>query len=834
VSNHKGFPEGIKGKIGIATSPAKPGRIWALVEAEKPGFYRSDDGGETWELLTDNGDLRARPWYFSHVIADPQDPDTVFVLNLRCWKSTDGGRNFTQITTPHGDDHDLWIDPKNPQRMIEGNDGGACVSYNGGASWSTIYNQLTAQFYHVATDNQFPYRVYGTQQDNSSISVASRTGTGSINWQGCYPAGTGESGHIAIHPEDPNIVFVGAVGSSPGGGGALQRYDHSTGQIRLVTVWPEMYSGWGAKDLKYRFQWTFPILFSPHDSNTLYATGNHVFRTTNEGQNWEVISPDLTRNDATKLEASGGPITKDTSGAEHYATIFAFAESPHEAGVFWAGSDDGLVHISRDGGQTWDDVTPTDLPEWTLISIIELSAHDPATAYVAATRYKLDDYQPYLYMTADYGKSWTRINNGIPEDDFTRVIRADPGRRGLLYAGTETGVYVSFDDGVSWRPLQANLPVTPIHDLAVKDNDLIAATHGRSFWILDDVTLLHQFSDDTFQADAHLFIPRDSYRFPDPISARWFADAPGKSYTVTLGSAATYYQRKNPAGEIIRTFLDAGEDAPNGVVAHYFLQREPDEEITLTFLNAEGELIKRFSSEVPETGSEDETQKGARIPAAAGMNRFLWDLRYQDAHEVPGDETTAGGVLGPKVAPGRIEVRLTVGDDVHTVSFRLMKDPRVSATQEDLEEQLALLLKIRDKLSETHDAINLLRDTRDQVDFWSKRVEDQSGTDHLTDAAQALTAKLTAIEKQLIQTEALYRADRMKFKSRLNAKLASLISVVDSADAKPTQQAYEVFEHLAAQIDVQLSELRTVMETEVAAFNDKIRKAQLPAITVRS
>ena len=496
--------------MGVAVSPAKTGRVWATIEAEDCGLYRSDDDGTTWELVSDERDLQGRPWYYQHVFADPQDADTVWILNYQCWKSIDGGKTFAQVTTPHGDNHDLWIDPRNPQRMIEGNDGGACVSYNGGNSWSTIYNQLTAQFYHVATDNQFPYRLYGTQQDNTAISVPSRTQQGTIPWGDCYVVGTSESGYIAVHPNNPNIVISGAIGSSPGGGGNLLYYDRGTDQIRIITVWPEINTGYGAQAMKYRFAWTYPILFSPHDPNVLYVTGNVVFRSTDLGSSWEAISPDLTHHDPGTLEPSGGPITKDTSGAETYATIFAFVESPHEKGVYWAGSDDGLIHISRNGGKTWDNVTPQGLAERTLISMIDVSPHDPASAYMAATRYKLDDTRPMLYKTTDYGKTWIDISTGIPAHDYTRVIRADPGQRGLLYVGTETGVYVSFDDGASWQPLQANLPCVPVYDLLIKDDDLIAATHGRSFWILDDLTQVRQIADGVAGRPFHLLKPRNT------------------------------------------------------------------------------------------------------------------------------------------------------------------------------------------------------------------------------------------------------------------------------------------------------------------------------------
>ncbi|MGH8059884.1 MAG: WD40/YVTN/BNR-like repeat-containing protein, partial [Candidatus Entotheonellia bacterium] len=544
-------PAGLQGRIGVAVSPARPGRVWAIVEAEDGALFRSDDGGATWQRLSEDRSLRLRFWYYGHVFADPQDPETVYVLNIQAWKSIDGGHTFTQLTTPHGDNHDLWIDPGTPQRMIEGNDGGACVSFNGGATWSSIYNQPTAQFYHVVADTQIPYRLYGTQQDNTAISVPSRSDNGAILPRDCYPVGSSESGYIAVRPDDPNIVYSGAVGSAPGGGGVMLRYDHRTHQVRIITVWPELYGGWGAKDLKYRFQWTYPIVLSPHDPHILYATGNLVFRSTDEGTSWEAISPDLTRHDVSKMEPSGGPITKDTTGAEHYGTIFTFVESPHARGLFWAGSDDGLIHLSRDGGRTWENVTPKDLPEWTLISMIEVSPHDPATAYVAATRYKLDDCEPFLYKTRDYGRTWEHITQGIPAHDFTRVIREDPARRGLLYAGTETGVYVSFDDGAAWQSLQCNLPAVPVYDLLMKNDDLVVATHGRSFWILDDLTPLHQLSDAVAGAPAHVCAPRPTERFLLPMGyAR--QPVPGKSYQLAQGMAGTYYEKQTAAGDTVR------------------------------------------------------------------------------------------------------------------------------------------------------------------------------------------------------------------------------------------------------------------------------------------
>ena len=645
ISGNPGLPEGIKGRIGIACSPAKPGRVWAIVEAEKGALLRSEDGGANWEVASAERDLRQRPWYYHHVFADPQDADTVWVLNLQAWKSTDAGKTFTGVSTPHGDNHDLWIDPADPRRMIEGNDGGACVSFNGGDTWSTIYNQPTSQFYHVTTDTRFPYRVYGTQQDNSAISVPSHSDKGIIRMSDCYTVGNSESGHIQVRPDNPDIVYSGAIGSAPGGGGVLLRYDHATAQIRIITAWPEEFSGYGPKDLKYRFQWTYPILISPHDPDVLYIAGNVLFRSTDDGASWEVISPDLTRDDKSKQEPSGGPITKDTTGAEHYCTIFAFVESPHRQGLFWAGSDDGLMHLSRDGGATWQEITPPGLPEWATVATIELSPHDPATAYVAAFRYKLDDYRPYLFKTADYGATWTQITGNLPDDDFTRVIREDPVRPGLLYAGTERGLFVSCDDGASWLPFNRNLPVAPIHDLAIRGDDLIAATHGRSFWITDGLALLRQLAAGEV-APVHLFEPAPALRMAgdtDPTAAS------RKQYAVGLGIPGTLYVAQKPDGGFERRMLDAGANPRAGVVLHYHLQEQPEGEVTLSFHDASGEEIRGFSSvepKPPEDDSKEQPPKDPVVPAKAGMNRFAWDMRYPGSRQITGSN-------GPSVRAGR-------------------------------------------------------------------------------------------------------------------------------------------------------------------------------------
>ena len=837
ISGNKGLPGGVKGRIGVAVSPAKSGRVWAIIEAEERGLYRSDDGGETWERVSDDRNLMQRPWYYCHVYADPRDPETVYVLGLNMWKSTDGGRNFTRITTPHGDNHELWIDPRDPRRMIEGNDGGACVSFNGGDTWSTIYNQPTSQFYHLTTDNQFPYRVYATQQDNSAISVPSRSTKGAIMWSDCYAVGSSESGHIAVRPDDPNIVYSGAIGSSPGGGDSLLRYDHSIGQTRIVSVWPEFQWGLGLKDHKYRFQWTYPIVISPHDPNVLYVAGHVVFRSDDDGESWEIISPDLTRGDRTKMEPAGGPVTLDTTMVEHYGTIFAFTESVHEKGTFWAGSDDGLVHISRDGGKTWENVTPRDMPEWTRIDVIEVSPHDPATAYMSATRYKFDDNRPFLFKTSDYGESWTKITGGIPEDDFTRVIREDPVRRGLLYAGTETGVYVSFDDGGSWQRLQLNLPTVPISDLLVKDNDLVVATNGRSFWILDDLAVLRQAGADSAEDKLRLFQPAPTYRFTPPLGAGRPA-GPGKNYALGLGYAAAYRDEEKPDGETVRVMLDAGSNPPDGVVVHYFLETKPEDEATITFLDSKGEKIKSFSSVKPEkkegsgkTATGEKKREDPLVRVDAGMNRFIWDMRYPDARQVDIEDATDHGIQGPHAPPGAYTVRLTAGGQTQTQEFEIRMDPRISASREDLQAQFDLLIAMRDKISEAHDAVNQILRVKKQLDQWVGRAVSDAAKEAVSKAAEELKGKLSAVEDELIQYKTIGGLDRISQPARLNAKIREISTVPSTADYAPTKGTLDVFGDLSARLDVQFEALKDVIDNDLPAFVSVVHELEIPAIS---
>jgi photosystem II stability/assembly factor-like uncharacterized protein len=836
ISGHKGLPEGTLGKIGVAASPAKSGRVWALIEAEnKPGLYRSDDYGDKWERVSDKGELLGRAWYFTHLTACTQDENTLYVNDWKLWKSVDGGKNFDEITVPHGDCHDLWIDPNNARRMVQGNDGGANVSFNGGESWSSIFNQPTAQFYHVAVDNQYPYHVYGTQQDNSSLAVPSMGTRGAIPWADCYPAGSGESGYIAVRPDDHNIVYVGAIGSSPGGGNSLQRYDHRTKQIRMITTWPESEYGHGANEHKYRFSWTYPIVISPHDPNVLYVAGNHLFRTTDEGQTWEILSPDLTRADPETLKPTGGPINRDAIGAETYAVIFSFVESPHEPGLFWAGSDDGLIHLSRDGGQSWQNVSP-DWPEWMMVSLIEQSPHDPATVYVAGTRYKLDDYRPYLYKTTDYGQSWTQINNGIRDDDFTRVIREDPKRQGLLYVGTETGLYVSFNGGESWQSLQLNLPVCPVHDLLLKDNDLVVATHGRSFWILDDVTPLHQMRDEVV-AGNYLFQPCATVRHAPNLFEGWSGGSPGKNYVSAFTNITTFVEEKTEEGTVNRHFLDAGKNPPDGVIVTYHFKEQPEQPATLSFLDAAGNILKSFGPKPPEdpkkekSEEEKEEEKDKKfIPVAAGMNRFVWDMRAEDSVKIKGKDLSASKVSGPRVVPGSYQVRLAVGDWSQTQSFTIVPDPRVTTSLEDFQAQYDLLLTIRDKVSEANTAVNHIRDLQKQMDIWLERASDDEA---LTAAGRQLKEKLAEIEKPLIVPGLKTPAELLNHGTRLIAKLAALAPVVFSADFKPTQAAQEVYTKLSAEIDTQLALLHEAIELDIAAFNHLVQAADMGAVGVK-
>lgn len=818
ITRNQGLPKGTIGIVGITVSPANPDRVWAIVEAEDGGVFRSDNSGKTWTKTNEQRNLRQRAWYYSRIYADPKNADTVYVLNTGFYKSNDGGRTFTGIGVPHGDNHDLWIAPDDPQRMINSNDGGANVSFNGGKSWSE-QDQATAQFYRVALDNDFPYHIYGAQQDNSTVRIASRTTEGGIGFSDWYDVGGGESGWIAPSPKDSEIVYAGSYD------GLTTRYDHRTGQLRDVNPYPNNPMGWGAGDIKYRFQWNFPLVFSPHDPNTLYAAAQVLFKSTNEGQSWEAISPDLTRNDKSKQGPSGGPITKDNTSIEYYDTIFTVMESPVQAGIIWTGGDDGLVYVTRDAGKNWTNVTPSKeiMPEWIQINSLDASPFDAGTAYVAATMYKYDDYKPYLYKTSDYGKTWKKITNGIPDGAFTRVIREDPNKRGLLYAGTETGIYISFDDGANWQSMQFNLPVVPITDLAIhkREKELVAATQGRSFWIFDDLPILHQMMDaGGFSAGAQtrLFKPKEAYRMP---GSGGFNLPP----TATVG--------KNPA---------------NGVVLYYALKAKPGTDVVLEFLDANGKSINKFTGRIPRPGAPgqaagDQPPPGgeeggffggggpARVSTDVGLNRFVWDMRYSDSTRFPGMILWAGQTRGPRVMPGSYQVKLTVDGQTLTETFEVKADPRLSTTATEYAKQLDLALKIRDKLTETHNGIIQIRDVKKQIDDLVKRVGPQSKP--IADAGTALTRKLTDVEEALYQTRNQSSQDPLNFPIRLNNKLAALLGVVSGSETPPTDQSFAVYEELSADINAQLQKLAQIMKTDVPAFNQLVKDQNIPAIVVK-
>ena len=824
ISERFGLPEGPLGKIGVAASGAKGGRVWALIEHKTDGgLYRTDDLGQKWEKVCADQNLLSRAWYYTHLTADPQDSDTVYCNNLDFHKSSDGGRTFIQIPTPHGDNHDLWIDPTDNKRMIQGNDGGANVSLNGGYTFSSIYNQPTSQFYHLATDTHEPYNVYGTQQDNSSLAVPSAVNHGAITWGDCFVAGSGESGYIAVRPDNPDIVYVGAIGSSPGGGNSLQRYDRKRDQIRLITTWPEGERGRGAKDHKYRFAWTYPIVISPHDPDTLYIGGNFVFRSTNEGQTWEPISPDLTRADPETLEPTGGPINLDAVGAEVYATVFAFVESAHEKGVFWAGSDDGLVHISKDGGKNWDNITPKLLPERSLVSCIELSPFEPGVAYLAATRYKLDDYEPYLFLTRNYGKTWTRINKGILSDDFTRVIRADPVQEGLLYAGTESGIYVSYDDGANWDRFQLNLPVTPIHEILVKESDLIAGTHGRSIWILDDLTPLRAIAAGKTKS-TELFAPRRTVRILPGVD--WTGNVPG--WTNYLGAVGSGFLTDTTAdGETLRIYLDAGDGPPAGAVIAYSLAKDPAEPISLVIRNKVGDEVRSFTSR---TDDDPPKAKELRIPANAGGNRFVWDLRHAPVTKVDGSDPLAeASIPGAFVAPGDYTVTLKIGKVEFTQPLQIVKPATVDASQADLDAQYDLTLRITRQLDRTAKTINRMRDVRTQLSGLAKRTRERDGAGEIPSAADEIREKVLEFEKLLAVPD--FRAgwaDGINQGARLFEKLGGLPEAVQMGDYRPTDAAEEAFVDMTARIETVIADFDKLVDGEIADLNAAAGAAAVP------
>jgi photosystem II stability/assembly factor-like uncharacterized protein len=792
-----GLPSGIMGRIGVSVSGADSNRVYAMVESKEGGLYRSDDGGENWIRMNEDGRLRQRAWYFSHIFADPKSADTVYVLNTGMFRSTDGGRTFNLLPAPHGDHHGLWIDPDNPERLINGNDGGATVSLDDGRTWSTQYNQPTAQFYHVITDNRWPYYIYGAQQDNSTIAIKSYDDDGVIGRQDWYAVGGGESGYIAPYPPEPNITFANTEAFT-------SRFDKRTEQVVDISVWPIDFSGNGAEKLPHRFNWTSPLMLSPHDPNTLYTAEEMVFKSTNQGQSWTAISGDLTRNDKSKQKPSGGPITLDITSVEYYDTIFALAESPLKKDMIWAGTDDGLVHLTTDGGAHWANVTPKDLPEWSMISIIEASHHEPKTAYIAVDRHKFDDFRPLIFRTRDSGKNWILTANGIPEGSYVRSVREDPKRKGLLFAGTETGVYFSVDDGGHWQPLKLNLPTVPIHDLEVHGDDLIVATHGRSFWVLDDITPLRQLDAVSANSEMVLYKPQTALRLHLP----------------------TDIERRGPVGD----------NPPPGAIINYYFKVAPKDEVKLAIIDTDGKVVRALSSKEKKGDEQppewpDQVKEITTIPAAAGMNRYAWNLRWEPPVKIPGAFYSGIGPQGPLAQPGLYTVKITAGNQSQSQPLEIVMDPRVKGVGiDDLRKQFELAMQVNDANNELHRAVNQVRTVRAEIKALQQRFENDAAMKPMLEQAAVLDKKMTPVEEQLIQVNMKGSEANLAFPNMLNEQFDSFSSAVQAGDSAPSQQQFEAFKMLRDRLDQQVAAWKQIMASDVPAFNERMKSSNIPVL----
>jgi photosystem II stability/assembly factor-like uncharacterized protein len=790
ISSKKGLPKGTWGIVGVDVSASNPEKVYAQVENANGGMFVSSDGGETWTLTSNDNNIRQRAWYYTRLRVDPKNENTVYALNVGFMRSRDGGRTFQSVSTPHGDHHDLWIDPEDPNRMIIGDDGGAQISFDGGTNWSTLMNQPTAQIYRVSTDNSFPYRILGAQQDNSTLRIKSRGRGNSITETDWEPTAGAESGYVVADPLNPDVVYGGNYG------GYLSRLDHKTGENRAVSPWPDNPMGAGADVLKYRFQWNFPIFFSPHNPKRLYSAGNVLFVTENEGATWEQISPDLTTNDKSKQVSSGGPITKDNTSVEYYCTIFTATESPLEKDLLWTGSDDGVISVSRDGGKNWQTVTPSGAPKWIMWNCVEADPFKKGAAYFVGTRYKLDDFTPYIYKTEDYGKSWKLITNGIDRMHFTRALRADQKRPGLLYAGTEFGMYISFNDGASWRPFQQNLPVVPVTDMTIKENDLIVATQGRSFYVIDHLDVLQQLDQNIVNRPLHVFKPDTAFR----VTGSSFA-----SFSAAQRNAGT----NPPAGVLFRYYANNVGDSTKGSVTIY---------------DKDHKVVKTFTTDAKEPNAKFELVKG--------MNEFNWNLLYPESERIEGMvlwNGVPGGIVAP---PGQYYAKFKIEKDSAEVPFYVKPVPNYRTTMAEYEQQFAFLKTVQDKFNETQKAVKDIRTLRSQISAFTA-LQGKDLPKEVKSMADSINKMMTQIEESLYQTKAKSSQDVLNYPIRLNDKLSGVFDVANSGNFPPSRQARDVYNALAAEIDVQLAKLNNIKQKDIPAFNELIRQKALPVIGVK-
>ncbi|WP_420449919.1 WD40/YVTN/BNR-like repeat-containing protein [Candidatus Palauibacter sp.] len=811
-----GLPE-MMGKTAIDVSPADPDRVWALIEADEDvdGVYRSDDGGKTWALVSSERQLRGRAWYYIEIYADPLDRETVYVMNSPFLKSIDGGRTWETIQTPHVDHHDLWINPFDGQVMLSANDGGGTVTFNGGETWSTQENQSTAQIYRIAVDNQFPYRMYGGQQDNTSVGILGwATHSGGLGWKDWFDAGGGESAWVAFDPDNPRYLYATSIQ------GMISELDTELGSSRSVQAYPQFQLGMDAEDMRYRWNWNGPVVVSPHDPTVIYHGAQHLLRSSDRGVTWEEISPDLTRNEPEKHVAAGGPFTNEAAGGEVYNTIVAMAESPLEAGTIWVGADDGLVHITRDDGETWTDVTPEGMPEG-MVNSVDPSAHEPGGAYITLARYKFNDFAPYIYRTADYGRSWQRIDGGIASDQpeaWARVVREDPERRGLLFAGTELGMYVSFDDGGSWRSLDLNLPLTQITDLQVQAGDLAVATQGRGFWVLDDLSPLRQQADAEAAGGHHLYTPSTGYRVSQGLGGPVGPTTTGQNKPP--GVAIDYVVGAAPEG------TEAEEGSDSGVASEGI-------RLVLEILDAEGAVIRTLTTDTAMTATG---VRYARAPAAPGHNRVFWDLRVESGPRVTESYAFFGDAQGYRVMPGTYGARLTVGDaPPQTRSFEVRGDPRIPASQTDFAANGRFLESVFGAVVNLHIGLNDIRDVRAQVNAVVGQAAEAglSGAEALEAAGMTLADSITVLEDRLFQKRRAAQQDMVAYEALLNMQLTSLMGEVDGSDLPPRAGVLERWGDLEAEWIVEEAALSRVLGEMLDAFNQLARDSGVPAVITR-